>query len=93
MNSKPIKLGGASLSDYRTIDVYDYLLDAFNPNRSGEIKRYLVRKVTLQDLGEATRQARLDSITLITSTNEVQRDVWNEILLMKEKYHLLLLVI
>ena len=86
INQKFIKIGGQGQSDYFTINLKEYLEEGMKPNRFGEIKSYGNSYFSFSDYGKTIAHSLSAPNTIIISTNNVQHEVWVNIIGYKNKY-------
>ncbi|MDE1818373.1 MAG: hypothetical protein KGI19_07200 [Thaumarchaeota archaeon] len=87
INYKVIKLGGPGSSDFSLINLYDYLRSGLKPGMDGEVKRLKTSTFTYADFGIARAHSRGRDTLILISTDDVQIEVWNDIIALNENGH------
>lgn len=89
INSKYVKVGGSGQPDFFLIDIKEYLEDGFSPIFIGENNAYSYggKKFTTTEFGVAVvSHAKLKETLIITSTDDIQLEVWVNIMDFKKQH-------
>lgn len=81
VNSKIIRMGGAGNPDFIILNLLDYLESAFRPEKSGDAKRYIKSRLTIEEYSKAIMMHAKGRDTLfIVSSNDIQLEIWKHII-------------
>jgi len=85
INSKFVPVGGPGKEDFQLINLLEYLQAGLKPDKFGEAKGYRKTRFNFQDYGTAIAHAIEGDTLFIVSTNDIQPEVWSNILEIKRK--------
>ena len=79
LNTKYLPWGASGKSDFYLLPLSNYFLDAFKEGKHGEVKAYRKTRFSVEDFSKAQAHALKSDVLCLVSTNDIQQQVWTNI--------------